>query len=90
MGNTAAEVDQALHIVGEVLPLALGAISPFVPGISAVTPFLPLFSSVIQAADVVAGDTGKPILDVIQDVLAHLTPGQANAPALAPTAHPAG
>src|SRR5262245_44338999 len=86
MGDTAAEVDQALHIASQVLPIALGGLAMFVPNVSAITPFLPLFTKVVQAADVVAGDTGKPLLDVIQDVLNHLTPGAPAAPALSPSA----
>jgi hypothetical protein len=86
MGDTLKEIDQALQIVESVLPLALGGLAMFVPGVSAITPFLPLLSKVIQAVDVVATDTGKPILDVIQDVMNHLTAGGAAAPSLAPAA----
>jgi hypothetical protein len=86
MGNTLAEIDQALQIADEVLPIALGGLAPFVPGVSAVTPFLPLFEKAISAVDIAAKDTGKPLLDVIQDVLNHLTPGMPNVAALSPTA----
>jgi hypothetical protein len=85
MGNTLAEIDQALKIVNEVMPTALGAVSFFFPQAAVITPFLPLFQQVISAVDIVQQDTGKPVLDVIQDVINHLTPGQPNAPALSPT-----
>jgi len=89
MGDTAAEIDQALHIASEVLPIALGGLGMFVPQVAAITPFLPLFTKVVQAADVISADSGKPILDIIQDIMNHLTPGMPAAPALSPTAAPA-
>jgi hypothetical protein len=41
-----------------------------------------ILPAVVQAVQTVATDRGKPVDQVVGDVINHLTPGQPNAPAL--------
>jgi hypothetical protein len=41
-----------------------------------------LLPTVFKAVETVSADKGKPVQDVVIDVINHLTPGQPNAPAL--------
>jgi hypothetical protein len=41
-----------------------------------------LLPVLINAVTVVAKDKGKPVEEVVSDVINHLTPGQPNSPAL--------
>jgi hypothetical protein len=71
--------------VQAALPIIETGAAIFAPSAAAaLTPFLPIFNAVVSAVDTIAADTGKDFATVVQDVIAHLTPGQPNAPALAP------
>ena len=76
MGNTAGEIASALNAVEALLPIA----EAFLP--AAAQPWLALVGPLVNAADAVAADTGKPLNQVIQDVINHLTPGAPGAPSL--------
>lgn len=91
MGSTLAEIDQALDALEQFLPTVEGVVSVFDPALVAVlAPFQPLFTAAIKAVDIVAADAagGKSLLQSIEDVINHLTPGQPAAPALGPDAPP--
>ena len=47
-----------------------------------VTIIMQLLPVVLKAVETVASDKGKPVEDVVGDVINHLTPGQPNASAL--------
>jgi hypothetical protein len=46
--------------------------------------FTRLMPAALLAVETVSQDKGKPANEVIDDVIAHLTPGQPNAPSLSP------
>lgn len=75
MGNTVAEIEQALTIANQLLPFAATFFPP-------AQPWVPLFQVLAQAVNTVAQDTGKPLDQVISDVINHLTPGAPAAPSL--------
>jgi hypothetical protein len=77
MGDTLGEVVGVLQALEAFEPI----VETFVP---ASDPFIPLFNVAVAAAQTVSNDTGKPLAEVIQDVINHLTPGAPAAPALSP------
>jgi hypothetical protein len=89
--SVAQEVDTALNFAAGFLPEIIAGLSIF-PQTAAFAPILgalsPVFSAVVNAANTVAADTGKPWQQVLDDVLNHLTPGAPAAPALSPDAAP--
>lgn len=78
MGNTLAEVDSALHIGEQVLPLALGALSIFAP---AAAPYAAAAAKITAAAvtgldaAVQANNSGKDVETIIADAIAALETG---------------
>ncbi len=50
--------------------------------------FFQLFPVIMNAMVTIAADKGKPVIQVVGDIISHLTPGMPNAPALGPTATP--
>ena len=87
IAGTVSSVDEAIQKFMPFVSILVGAI----PGAQVAAPFIPLVGELLTVVDnaakaVAGGNTNAAIQDVIQEVMNHLTPGQPNAPALAPTA----
>jgi hypothetical protein len=82
MGDTVGEIENGLTVAEEILPALFGALSMFFPQLAMFTKFLPLLPVLVKAVDTVGTATGRPVHEAIAIVQSHLTPGEANAPAL--------
>lgn len=79
-----SKAEDALAAAETVAPSVITALTPFVPGFSALTGFLKFLPLAIQAIQLVQQATGGTVQQAAQAVADHLTPGKPNAPALAP------
>lgn len=86
--NPFDEIEKALEAANTILPGILGNLAPFVPQIKAIMPFLSLLPVAINAVKTVQQATGGNNANAAAAIVAHLTPGQTAAPALAPDAAP--
>jgi hypothetical protein len=93
MGDTVGEIEQGVKIANDLLPFVFAGLSMF--GGPAAAPaamvgkiILPIFQAIPGALEAIHADTGKPLDQIVQDVVSHLTAGQPNAPALEPSAPP--
>jgi hypothetical protein len=82
MGNTIKEVDQALQVADDILPIVFSALTPFFPAVGAFAKFMPLLKVAITGVDTVAQATSHPLNLAMSEVSDHLTPGAPNSPSL--------
>lgn len=88
--QTAASIATQVSSIDEALMNVLPFITPmlgFIPGAAVATPFLPLVGDLLGAVDnaakaVAAGNPGAAAVDILQEVINHLTPGKPNSPIL--------
>lgn len=89
MGDTFQEIEDALSVAEQDLPVAIAALSTFMPKLKAIMPYLDLLPVAIQGVHAVKQATGASAAGAKAAVAATLTPGLPFAPALAPDAQPA-
>lgn len=82
------DIEAGIAFAEKDFPAIIGMISTFYPPIAAVTPFLPLLAVAMQAVQAVQQATGASGPTAVAAVSDHLTAGQPNASALAPSASP--
>jgi hypothetical protein len=83
MGDTVLEIENALKSIGSFLPFVATGVSFFAPQYAPLVSALsPAFQALADALGIVHQDTGKPLDQVVTDVVNHLTPGAPPAPSL--------
>lgn len=93
LGNTLGEIDSALHIGEEVIPLALGALSVFDPPAAGLAPVIGgLFQTIVKAVDAAnqARGGGADLETTIANVVTALESGLGLAPGALGPNPPAG
>jgi len=91
ISETVASVDEKIM---QALPVIAGLVG-FIPGASAAVVFEPVVMEILQVVDaaaknIAANNPGAAFQDIFDELKNHLTKGQPDSPALAPTeaAHP--
>ncbi len=91
ISETVAKVDEKIM---QALPAIAGLVG-FIPGASAAIAFEPLVMEILTVVDAAAkniatNNPGAAFQDIFDELKSHLTKGQPNSPALAPTevSHP--
>ena len=82
--TTFGEIEAALAVANQELPLLLNAIGTFYPPIGAIAKFLPLIQVALQGVQTVQQAMGPSATTQVATaaVVEHLTPGAPAAPAL--------
>jgi len=83
MGDTLAEIEEALAATNSFLPQILAVVGAFYPPAGMLLKFLPLLQVAMQGVSVVAQATGQTSAASQAVVISHLTPGSADSPVLA-------